>query len=43
MPHDLDSEDYEDLDLGTGQYIGMPLFAEIGPIMLDPNMEQEVD
>lgn len=21
----------------------MPLFAEIGPIMLDPNMEQELE
>ena len=41
MPHDLDTEDEE--YLGDGQYVGMPLFAEIGPLTLDPLMEKEVD
>lgn len=41
MPHDLDTED--DDFLGNGQYVGMPLFAEIGPLTLDPNMEKEVE
>lgn len=41
MPHDLDTEDEE--YLGDGQYVGMPLFAEIGPLTLDPQMEKEVD
>lgn len=25
------------------QYQGMPLFAEIGPLQLDPTMQKEVD
>lgn len=41
IPHDLDTDDDE--ELGNGQYMGMPLFAEIGPLVLDPNMEQEVE
>lgn len=41
MPHDLDTED--DDFLGNGQYVGMPLFAEIGPLTLDPIMEKEVE
>ena len=42
IPHDIEMED-EDEELGNGQYMGMPLFAEIGPLILDPNMEQEVE
>ena len=41
IPHDLDTEDDE--ELGDGQYMGMPLFAEIGPLKLDPKMQEEVE
>ena len=43
MPHDIDVDEDDEGDLGHGQYMGMPLFAEIGPLKLDPKMEQEVD
>jgi len=41
-PHDLENGESED-ELGNGQYVGMPLFAEIGPLALDPKMKREVE
>lgn len=46
LPHDLDTGggEQDTLDLiGDGKYVGMPLFAEIGPLTLDPIMEREVE
>lgn len=42
IPHDIDIEE-DDEELGNGQYMGMPLFAEVGPLVLDPKMEEEVE